>query len=366
MVDSSLVDVFTAAWWIGIVLSMSFLCAVLLTSQYSWDRLLSMMIPRVWDCLPLQQPALVVKPDYPSPWSGCVPPCVPITSCCCLSCARSDADWRLSEPLMIPPWYPPPPCCSCMDHPLHALTAAEGSFLETTSHLQLGPGKRRCSEPSRPMNIVGHLCVPCGCRWQPLHLISHHRRKWLVVMLYVLLPRWWFPCFIPPPHKIMSVNHSCILMSVFDLGRDTACMRGKWLHQRGRAGVGARVGGNDPVQQGPEGAVRRVLRTPGHLLAGHCWACGWCTARAAVSGPTTRWRRRRCGRTAWRWSTWTTATWRWSSRWILTGWWVWPRPTVTMCDSSRHGQCRRTYEEGYDLKGKTVCYNNGETRDYGL
>ena len=25
----------------------------------------------------------------------------------------------------------------------------------------------------------------------------------------------------------MSVNHSCILMSVFDLGRDTACMRGR-------------------------------------------------------------------------------------------------------------------------------------------
>ena len=27
-------------------------------------------------------------------------------------------------------------------------------------------------------------------------------------------------------------------------------------------------GGNDPVQQGSEGAVRRVLRAPGHLLAG--------------------------------------------------------------------------------------------------
>ena len=28
------------------------------------------------------------------------------------------------------------------------------------------------------------------------------------------------------------------------------------------------MGDNDPVQQGAEGAVRRVLRTPGHLLAG--------------------------------------------------------------------------------------------------
>ena len=29
------------------------------------------------------------------------------------------------------------------------------------------------------------------------------------------------------------------------------------------------MGGNDPVQQGAEGAVRGVLRSPGHLLAGH-------------------------------------------------------------------------------------------------
>ena len=28
------------------------------------------------------------------------------------------------------------------------------------------------------------------------------------------------------------------------------------------------MGGDDPVQQGPEGAVRRVLHEPGHLLAG--------------------------------------------------------------------------------------------------
>ena len=28
------------------------------------------------------------------------------------------------------------------------------------------------------------------------------------------------------------------------------------------------MGGDDPVQQGPEGAVRGVLRAPGHLLAG--------------------------------------------------------------------------------------------------
>ena len=41
------------------------------------------------------------------------------------------------------------------------------------------------------------------------------------------------------------------------------------LEIRGRAGVGARVGGDDPVQQGAEGAVRRVLRAAGHLLAGH-------------------------------------------------------------------------------------------------
>ena len=38
---------------------------------------------------------------------------------------------------------------------------------------------------------------------------------------------------------------------------------------RGRAGVSAQQNSNDPVQQGPEGAVRGVLRTPGHLLAGH-------------------------------------------------------------------------------------------------
>ena len=226
MVYSSLADAFTATWWIEIVLSMSFLCAVFPTSQHSCDRQHSMMIPRVWDRLPLRQHALIVKPEYPSPWGWGVHSCVPITFWCCLSCARSDADWRLSEPLMIPPWCPLPPCCSCMGHPWHTLTIVEGSLLETTSHLQLGPGKRRCSEPSRPMNIVGHPCVPYGCRRQPLHMISHHRRKWLVVMLCVLLPRWWFPCFIPPPHKIMSVNHSCILMSVFDLGRDTACMRG--------------------------------------------------------------------------------------------------------------------------------------------
>ena len=41
------------------------------------------------------------------------------------------------------------------------------------------------------------------------------------------------------------------------------------LKIRGRAGVAARVSSDDPVQQGPEGAVRGVLRTPGHLLAGH-------------------------------------------------------------------------------------------------
>ena len=190
MVYSDLVDAFTAAWCIGIVMSMSFLCAVLLTSQYSWDRPCSMMIPRVWDHLPLWQPAFIVKPEYPSPWGWGVHSCVPITSYCCLSCARSDADWRLSEPLMIPPWCPLPPCCSCMGvYTAHALTIAEGSLLEATDHLQLGPGKRRYSEPSRPMSIVGNLCVPCGSKWQPWHMISHHRRKWLVVMLYVLLPR---------------------------------------------------------------------------------------------------------------------------------------------------------------------------------
>ena len=41
------------------------------------------------------------------------------------------------------------------------------------------------------------------------------------------------------------------------------------LEIRGRAGVAARVSSDDPVQQGSEGAVRRVLRAPGHLLAGH-------------------------------------------------------------------------------------------------
>ena len=45
-------------------------------------------------------------------------------------------------------------------------------------------------------------------------------------------------------------------------------VRGR-VQLRGRAGVGARVGGDDPVQQGSEGAIRRVLRSPGHLLAGH-------------------------------------------------------------------------------------------------
>ncbi|KAM7453798.1 hypothetical protein BLSTO_05448 [Blastocystis sp. subtype 1] len=45
-------------------------------------------------------------------------------------------------------------------------------------------------------------------------------------------------------------------------------VRGR-VQLRGRAGVGARVGGDDPVQQGAEGAVRGVLRSPGHLLAGH-------------------------------------------------------------------------------------------------
>ena len=39
-------------------------------------------------------------------------------------------------------------------------------------------------------------------------------------------------------------------------------------HQRGHARVGAQVGDDDPVQQGAEGAVRGVLRAPGHLLAG--------------------------------------------------------------------------------------------------
>ena len=43
----------------------------------------------------------------------------------------------------------------------------------------------------------------------------------------------------------------------------------KVIHQCGRARVGTRVGGDDPVQQGAEGAVRGVLRSPGHLLAGH-------------------------------------------------------------------------------------------------
>ena len=38
---------------------------------------------------------------------------------------------------------------------------------------------------------------------------------------------------------------------------------------RGRAGVSAQQNSNDPVQQGPEGAVRGVLRAAGHLLAGH-------------------------------------------------------------------------------------------------
>ena len=189
MVDSSLGDAFNAAWCIGIVLSVFILCAVLLTPQYSCDRPCSMMILRVWDRLPLWQSAYILKPECPSPWGWGVPSCVPITSCCCLSYGHANADWKLSEPLMIPPWCPLPPCYSCMGHPLHALTAAEGSLLEATSHLQLGPGKRRCSEPSRPMSIVGHPCVSCGCRWQPLHMISHHRRKWLVVMLYVLLPR---------------------------------------------------------------------------------------------------------------------------------------------------------------------------------
>ena len=42
----------------------------------------------------------------------------------------------------------------------------------------------------------------------------------------------------------------------------------KVIHQCGRARVGTRVGGDDPVQQGAEGAVRCVLRAPGHLLAG--------------------------------------------------------------------------------------------------
>ena len=43
---------------------------------------------------------------------------------------------------------------------------------------------------------------------------------------------------------------------------------GMVTHQRGHARVGARVGGDEPVQQGAEGAVRGVLHEPGHLLAG--------------------------------------------------------------------------------------------------
>ena len=43
---------------------------------------------------------------------------------------------------------------------------------------------------------------------------------------------------------------------------------GMVTHQRGHARVGAQVGDDDPVQQGPEGAVLGVLRTAGHLLAG--------------------------------------------------------------------------------------------------
>ena len=42
----------------------------------------------------------------------------------------------------------------------------------------------------------------------------------------------------------------------------------KVIHQCGRARVGTRVGGDDPVQQGAEGAVQGVLHEPGHLLAG--------------------------------------------------------------------------------------------------
>ena len=45
-------------------------------------------------------------------------------------------------------------------------------------------------------------------------------------------------------------------------------VRGR-LQLRGRAGVGECVCGDHPVQQGAEGAVRRVLRPSGHLLAGH-------------------------------------------------------------------------------------------------
>ena len=180
MVYSSLDDAFTATRCIGIVMSMSFLCAVLLTSQYSCDRPCSMILLPVWDHLPLWQAAFIVKPEYPSPWSWGVPSCVPITSYCCLSCARSDADWKLSEPLMIPPWYPPPPCCSCMGYTMHALTAAEGSLLETTSHLQLGPMNGFGWGSSWPLIVSPHICALLGWSCESMSMITHNLRKSLI------------------------------------------------------------------------------------------------------------------------------------------------------------------------------------------
>ena len=44
---------------------------------------------------------------------------------------------------------------------------------------------------------------------------------------------------------------------------------GGQVRLRRRAGVGAWVGSDDPAQQRPKGAVRGVLRSPGHLLVGH-------------------------------------------------------------------------------------------------
>ena len=52
-----------------------FLCTVFLASRYSWDWLLSMILLLVWDRLSLWQPAFIVKPEYPSPWSRGVPAC---------------------------------------------------------------------------------------------------------------------------------------------------------------------------------------------------------------------------------------------------------------------------------------------------
>ena len=180
MVYSRLDDAFAAAWWIGIVLSMSFLCTVFLTSQYSWDRPCSVMILRVWDRLPLRQPVLVVELESPSPRSGYVPSCVPITSWCCLSRSHYDADWRLTESLMIPPWWPPPPYCSCIGHPLHALTVAEGSLLGPISRLQLGPMRGFGWGSSWPLIVSAHIYALRSWSCEPMSMITHHLKKSLI------------------------------------------------------------------------------------------------------------------------------------------------------------------------------------------